>query len=161
MAAALVRALREAGADPCVGGGWAVDALVGKQTRPHDDLDLWLAAADLDPAVRVFVATGIDRLLPWGGDRPWNFVLHDGGSLRVDLHLYETLPDGSLHYGSAIDGHRFPAAALQGTGTICGYPVRCDAAEWSLRWHTGYPPRDLDRQDIAVLEDLLQRGRHP
>lgn len=69
-AVALVRALRDAGADPCVGGGWAVDALAGEQTRPHADLDLWLPAADLDPAIGVLVSLGIDRLLPWGVDRP-------------------------------------------------------------------------------------------
>jgi lincosamide nucleotidyltransferase A/C/D/E len=154
----LVQALRTRGADPCVGGGWAVDALVGRQTRRHDDLDLWLPAADLDPAIAGFAALGIDRLLPWGGDRPWNFVLHDGGSRRVDLHLYEVLSDGSLHYGSVVSGHRFPAAALQGAGAIGGHQVRCDAAEWSLRWHTGYRPREVDRHDIALLRGLVGPG---
>ena len=154
----LVQALRERGTDPCVGGGWAVDALVGKQTRPHTDLDLWLTAADFEPAIAVFAERGLDRLLAWGGDRPWNFALHDGGSLRVDLHLYEVLPDGGVHYGSALDGHPFPASALRGSGVISGYPVRCDAAEWSLRWHTSYPPRDVDRHDIALLRDLTGTG---
>lgn len=154
-----MQALRVAGADPCVGGGWAVDALVGKQTRSHADLDLWLPAADLDPAIAVFAGRGLDRLLPWGGDRPWNFVLHDGDALRVDFHLYEVLIDGSMHYGSVVDGQRFPAAALQGEGMIEGYRVRCDAAEWSLRWHTGYSPRDVDHHDIALLKDLLNGGR--
>ena len=150
----LVQALRARGADPCVGGGWAVDALVGRQTRPHADLDLWLTAADLELAIAVFSDVGIDRLLPWGGDRPWNFVLH-GGSLRIDLHLYEVMAEGWLHYGSVLNGHRFPAGALQGSGVINGYAVRCDAAEWSLRWHIGYPPRDIDRHDIALLRDHL------
>ena len=88
----------------CVGGGWAVDALIGMQTREHSDLDLWLPAADLDPLIAAFSQLGIDRVLPWGGDRPWNFVLHDGERLRVDLHLYEELADGFVHYGSVLDG---------------------------------------------------------
>jgi lincosamide nucleotidyltransferase A/C/D/E len=150
----LVRALRAGGADPCIGGGWAVDALVDRPTRPHADLDLWLPASDLDPAIAVFTEVGIDRLLRWGGDRPWNFVLHDGGSRRVDLHLYEELTGGVLHYGSVQDGHRFPVAALQGAGVISGLPVRCESADWSLRWHSGYPPRDIDRHDIALLREL-------
>ena len=29
----------------CVGGGWAVDALLGAQTRGHADRDLWVPAA--------------------------------------------------------------------------------------------------------------------
>jgi lincosamide nucleotidyltransferase A/C/D/E len=40
----LLKALSDGGADPCVGGGWAVDALIGEQTREHSDLDLWVQA---------------------------------------------------------------------------------------------------------------------
>jgi tRNA nucleotidyltransferase/poly(A) polymerase len=38
--------LGQHGVDACVGGGWAVDALLGEQTRAHTDLDPWLPAAD-------------------------------------------------------------------------------------------------------------------
>lgn len=69
----------------------------------------------------------------------------------MDLHLYERKPDGLWHYGNALAGHDFPDAALEGCGTIAGVTVRCDAAEWSLRWHTGYPPRALDRLDVSRL----------
>lgn len=97
------------------------------------------------------MAMGVDRLFPWGGDRPWNFVLHDGSTRRVDLHLYEPLGDGSVHYGSAISGNAFPASALEGRGMIVGYAVRCETAEWSLRWHSGYKPRAVDHHDVALL----------
>lgn len=147
----LLDELAAAGVDACVGGGWAVDALLGEQTREHGDLDLWVTAVDLDPLIATFAARGLDRLLPWGGDRPWNVVLHDGGTLRVDLHLYEPRGDGSWHYGSALGGETLPDAALEGRGTIAGRAVRCDAAEWSVRWHTGYPPREVDRHDVAAL----------
>jgi lincosamide nucleotidyltransferase A/C/D/E len=89
--------------------------------------------------------------LPWPGDRPWNFVLHDGARRRVDLHLYEQRPGGAFHYGSALSGEAFPAEALGGSGTIAGVPVRCESAEWSLRWHTGYTPRPSDRHDVRAL----------
>jgi len=36
----ILAVLRKAGADVWLGGGWGIDALVGKQTRPHRDLDL-------------------------------------------------------------------------------------------------------------------------
>jgi hypothetical protein len=54
-------ALAEHGVDACVGGGWAVDALLEAQTRAHSDLDLWLAAADAEP---VFVAVARYRRPP-------------------------------------------------------------------------------------------------
>jgi lincosamide nucleotidyltransferase A/C/D/E len=135
----------------CVGGGWAVDALIGIQTREHSDLDFWLPAADLDPLIAAFSRLGIDRVLPWGGDRPWNFVLHDGERLRVDLHLYEELANGVVHYGSVMNGVRFTTADLGGEGRILDTVVRCEAPEWALRCHTGYTPRAVDVSDVTRL----------
>lgn len=147
----LVTLLRDAGVDPCVGGGWAVDALLQRQTREHSDLDLWLRAVDADPLFVAFAACSLDRILPWPGDRPWNFVLHDGGLLRVDLHFYEDLAGGNWRYGSAVSGQTYPASALEGRGTIAGTDVRCEAPEWSVRWHADYPLRDIDRHDMTLL----------
>lgn len=135
----------------CISGGWAVDALMGMQTREHSDLDLWLPAADLDPLIAAFSLLGIDRVFPWGGDRPWNFVLHDGGHLRVDLHLYEELANGVVHYGSVLTGDRFTLADLGGEGRILDMVVRCETPEWALRCHTGYTPRAVDFSDVAHL----------
>lgn len=39
-AAALYRALSDAGVSCWVVGGWGVDALLGRQSRPHKDLDV-------------------------------------------------------------------------------------------------------------------------
>ncbi|WP_329272368.1 nucleotidyltransferase domain-containing protein [Streptomyces pseudovenezuelae] len=150
-ALALLERLHAHGVDACVGGGWSVDALLGKQTRDHSDLDLWVPTTHLDPLFVAFGEVGVDRIFPWPGDRPWNFVLHDGVQLRVDLHLYESLADGSLHYGSVVDGDAFPAEALAGHGFIAGTAVRCESAEWAVRCHTGYPARDVDRHDVPLL----------
>nr|WSW69509.1 aminoglycoside nucleotidyltransferase [Streptomyces sp. NBC_00995] len=150
-ALALLERLHAHGVDACVGGGWSVDALLGKQTREHSDLDVWVPAAHLDLLFVAFGEAGADRIFPWPGDRPWNFVLHDGVRLRVDLHLYERLADGSLHYGSAVDGVVLPAEALAGHGSIAGTAVRCESAEWAVRCHTGYPARDVDRHDVPLL----------
>lgn len=137
--------------DPCVGGGWGVDALLGEQTRPHADLDLWIPATSFEHAIVAFVHAGVERMFQWGDDRPWNFVLHDGASRRVDLHLYEPLADGMFHYGGVEPGESFPIDALSGRGLIGGRTVRCESAAWSLRWHTGYAPRLEDRHDVALL----------
>jgi lincosamide nucleotidyltransferase A/C/D/E len=69
----------------------------------------------------------------------------------VDLHFYELLADGGWHYGSATAGEHFPAVALDGRGVIGGVGVRCDAPQWSIRWHTGYDLRPVDRHDVPLL----------
>jgi lincosamide nucleotidyltransferase A/C/D/E len=148
-----MRALAEHGVDACVGGGWGVDALLGEQTREHSDLDLWLEAPALEGLFRVCAERGLDRVFPWPGDRPWNFVLHDGLTRRVDLHLYETLPGGELHYGSVLEPFRLPAEALSHRGRIDGYSVRCEEPSWAVRFHTGYPPRPTDYHDVGRLCD--------
>ncbi|ATL68956.1 nucleotidyltransferase domain-containing protein [Nocardia terpenica] len=147
----VISVLKSRGVNACIGGGWAIDALLGEQTREHADLDIWLPAADLDPTIVAFSEAGIDRLLPWGGDRPWNFVLHDGRSLRVDLHLYEELPGGLIHYGSVLNGDRFANSCLDGTGRILGNVVRCETSDWALQCHLEYPPRATDFHDVTQL----------
>ena len=117
-----------------------MDALLGQQTRDHSDLDLWLPADEFAQLIVIFAARGIDRILPWGARPTVEFrSCTDGAGRRVDLHLDEPLPDESIHYGSVTDAYIFPAAALEGQGSIAGTPVRCEAPEWAVRWHTGYP----------------------
>ena len=147
----LLAALTTRGVTASVGGGWAVDALVGRQTREHHDLDLWLPAADLDGLFACLSELGLDRIHPWPSARPWNFVLQDGRSRRVDLHLYESLGDGQLHYGSVVAPFRFTVDDLSGAGDIDGSAVTCELPTFALANRTGYPPRDVDRHDVALL----------
>jgi lincosamide nucleotidyltransferase A/C/D/E len=78
-------------------------------------------------------------------------ILHALGDVRrLDLHLFEEVAAGSLHYGG-VRGEEFPPDALAGVGRIDGRTVRCESLAWSLRWHRGYAPRDQDRHDVALL----------
>lgn len=147
----LIAALQAHGVAACVGGGWAVDALVGTQTRSHEDLDLWVEAADAERLFAAFVRLGVDRIYPWPGDRPWNFVLHDGQTRRVDLHFYERLGAGQLRYGSVTAPFLFAERDLSGRGEIAGMSVQCEHPEFALRNRIGYEPRGTDRHDVAVL----------
>lgn len=147
----MLTVLRAKGVSVCVGGGWGVDALIGEQTREHADLDLWVNAADTEMLFAALVDCGIDRLYPWPGDRPWNFVVHDSRSRRVDLHFYEEFDEQRLRYGSATSPFILTSRALSGHGEIAGTPVRCEAPEFALANHAGYELRDTDRHDIALL----------
>ena len=147
----LLSAIADLGLHACIGGGWGVDALLGEQTRPHSDLDLWVPAEELHDLLRALVGQGVDRVYPWPGDRPWNWLLHDGDNRRVDLHLYEPVSDAEWHYGSAREGETFPTEALAGIGSIGGLGIRCESPAWALRFHSGYEPRATDRHDMRLL----------
>jgi lincosamide nucleotidyltransferase A/C/D/E len=150
-AAEILTAVSGYGAEVWVGGGWGVDALLGVQTREHSDLDLWLDATTIEPLFVVLSGLGIDRVFPWPGDRPWNFVLHDGGQRRIDLHCFEVATPDTLHYGAFNGTVTFPKAALSGTGLIGGMAVQCEQPQWAVRWHCGYPPRPVDHHDLRRL----------
>lgn len=132
-----------------VDGGWGVDALLGMQTRTHDDLDIVIAAKDLDVARNALHALGfivaVDEL-------PTRCVLRDAGDRRIDVHPVtfdkagggiQRLPGGQVF--------RYPPEGLAGRGTIAGRSVRCLTPELQLRCHLSYEPDDDDRQDVRLL----------
>jgi lincosamide nucleotidyltransferase A/C/D/E len=46
-------------------GGWGVDALLGRQTRPHKDLDVLVPVDDLADLERVLGRHDFTRTLIW------------------------------------------------------------------------------------------------
>lgn len=148
----VLAALGEAGVRTSLEGGWGVDALVGRQTREHDDLDLAVAREDCEKAVAALGARGFAHdESAWPG-LPARLVLRDAGGRRVDLHplVFDAAGNGWLELPE--DGWSLhPADLLWHEGTVGGAPVACIAAELQLRFHLGYPWRDRDRHDLRVL----------
>lgn len=57
---------------PCwLDGGWGVDALLGEQTRPHDDLDLVIELRSSDKAIERLSSMGFTLV---DDERPTRFV---------------------------------------------------------------------------------------
>ena len=48
-------------------------------------------------------------------------------------------------------GAVYPAASLQGTGVVDGHVVKCVAAEYLVKFHTGYRLRERDVKDVSAL----------
>ncbi len=134
-------------------GGWSVDALVGRQTRPHRDLDLFVELRHL-PALRQRLAT--EGFAETPGGRPENFVLRDSRRREVDVHVFELDVDGRGLYPME-DGRTWicPAEGLRGAGRLLGQDVRCFTPELELQCHSGYELDDDDRRDIAQLQEAF------
>jgi lincosamide nucleotidyltransferase A/C/D/E len=150
----ILDALREVGADVWIGGGWGIHALLGRQTRPHRDLDLVQ-----EPAVVAALAeVGFAESLDW---RPVRFVVADVAGREIDLHPLVFAPDGSATQASLEPGHSFgyPAACFV-TGTIRQRSVPCLSVEQQVHFHQGYEPTDRDRHDMARLREAFGITTH-
>lgn len=141
----LLRLFEAHGLQVCVDGGWAVDALLGEQTRPHADLDIALPHSQVPALRRLLEARGFTDV-PRDDSRDCNFVLGDSRGRQVDIHSYTFDAEGKLTFGVA-----YPFDSLNGTGSILGHPVRCITPEWLVRFHTGYKVDGDDYRDVKAL----------
>jgi lincosamide nucleotidyltransferase A/C/D/E len=80
-------------------------------------------------------------------------VLRTDDGRQADLHPVVFDDDGTgWQLGASPDGSDcpYPAAGF-GHGRILGRSVPCLGPELQLEHHSGYPPRDRDRTDMAHL----------
>jgi lincosamide nucleotidyltransferase A/C/D/E len=142
-----------------VDGGWGVDALVGRQTRPHADLDLVLARSDLEPAARALVDGGFDHDPAIAPGLPARYVMRDRGGREVDFHPLVFDDDGNGWQQLSPSGRAwgcYEADALAASGSIDGRPVRCLSAELQMRFRRGYEWSDHDEHDIRLLSEAFE-----
>jgi lincosamide nucleotidyltransferase A/C/D/E len=155
---AFLRLMDERGIGIWVDGGWAVDACLGEQTRPHADLDIVIEQRHLEAAVDALRELGwID--VPRDDTRPWNFVLGNGAGHQIDFHVIALDRHGRGVYGPPANEDYYPASALAWAGTIAGERVRCTSPEFLLTSHTGYELKAKDRADVAALSDRFGISR--
>ena len=105
-------------------GGWAADALLGRQTRHHWDLDIVIEQKDVNAVVGMLQIRGY-RPKPQNNPRPWNFALYNGPRREVDFHVVVLDEQGNGICGPPAGGRFYPAASLTGIGAIRGKVFRC------------------------------------
>lgn len=143
--------IQHLGATVWIDGGWGVEALLGKQTRNHRDLDIVIEQKHLEATVTHCQQQGFSDV-PQADSRAWNFVLGNDDGLLIDFHVIVLDAAGNGQYGPSTrcDGE-YPAQALTGHGIIDGVPVRCTSPEFQVSSHTGYPLTEKDVQDVLHL----------
>jgi lincosamide nucleotidyltransferase A/C/D/E len=133
-----------------VDGGWGVDALLGRQTRPHKDLDIAIQQKDVS-RLRELLETRGYKPIKLEEARPWNFVLGDANGRELDVHVVVVDEEGNGLYGPPQNGEMYPATSLTGTGSVCAQAVRCISPEWAVKFHCGYQLKEKDFQDVSAL----------
>ena len=129
----------------CIDGGWGVDALLGRQTRAHGDLDIAIQHKDV-PKLRELLAAKGYREVSRPDTRDCNFVLGDDRGREVDVHSY-TFDSAGRH----TFGIPYPAESLTGTGTIDGRTVKCISLQGVMEFRANYEPDDGDVRDVQAL----------
>jgi lincosamide nucleotidyltransferase A/C/D/E len=165
-AARLCRLLNGADVRFWVMGGWGVDALLGRETRPHKDLDILVMLEDLPLLWRLLARHGFSQVHVWeesrpvpsgAGELPSAFVAADRHGRMVDVHVISLGPDNSIvqHYEP-----QWPVpASLTAPGVIDGYAVPCVSLAAQRAMHTGYALPETHRYDVELLANAEVTSR--
>ena len=143
-----------------IAGGWGVDALIGKQNRTHDDLDLVVDDYERnEPRARQalfklgfhHVASQMRRT--WMPDLS---TFDDGAGHRVELVSinWDRL---ELALGSARSHHHDEGLTQKvfTEGMINGVVVPCLSVHVQLLYHSGYPLKPTLQHDVTLLESVF------
>ena len=145
-------------------GGWGIDALLGKQTRAHKDLDVLML---LDDIVRMrelldWEGYGLEQL--WSENR-WDvdaqgvetataFVLQDLQGRQFDVHAMRLDEQGNgIPAWEEAEDFVFTRQDLSGQGTIAGLAVQCITPESQVVCHTGYALPEKQARDLERLHE--------
>jgi lincosamide nucleotidyltransferase A/C/D/E len=141
-----------------VTGGWGIDALLRRQTRPHGDADLGVPSDSVDAAIEALRGLGYAIV---ADERPARVVLESSAG-KVDLHPIVMLPSGA-GVQTGFDGQTFeyPAGSLEAEGEIGGRIVRCGTPGLQITFHRGYEPREHDLRDMAALAEAFDLTLEP
>jgi lincosamide nucleotidyltransferase A/C/D/E len=160
----LYRAFAAADAPVWLMGGWGVDALLGRQTRPHHDLDVLVDLSDLERLRECLVDLDFTLKYTWDDEVRWvrddtwaspleqptAFVYGHADGREVDVHVVRECPGGTVETLWDVP-YAFTAAGLSSTGVVDGHRVRCISREMQQQAHTGYELPAHHLQDLELL----------
>jgi lincosamide nucleotidyltransferase A/C/D/E len=132
-------------------GGWGVDALLGLQTREHDDLDLVVTLDHASRIIELLDAFGYSLV---AGGPPKSFVMVDVRGRQVDVHPVAFDAEGGGVY-EMDDGKEwvYPAEGFSGRGSVDRRPVRCLSPEVQVLVHAGYELTVKDYRELYLLRE--------
>lgn len=129
-----------------IDGGWGVDALMGRQTREHSDLDIAVHSKDNDKLRMLLIKNGYNEIQRTDSSEFMYAMTKEG--VVVDIHVFEYDENGRNIYG--ID---YPFGSLTGKGVIDGQEVLCIAPSFQFRFKTGYEPKQKVIHDVRALSE--------
>lgn len=152
----ILEVLEDAGVRYWLAGGWGVDALVGRQTRRHDDADLLLDDFDRSAPLACTALAPLGFTLVQRNRQPvWmpdQWVVADESGITLDLV--------SLSWERLRAAFPDPVAPRDvfAVGSVGGRPVPCLSASVQRLFHSGFELRHVHRRDLALLSEGRPAG---
>lgn len=160
----LYQSFQEHGIRVWLSGGWGMDALLGRQTRPHKDMDIFVLRDDITCLCALLEVSGYHLKELWsencqtvdreGVEIATAFVLADGAGREVDIHAILIDEQDNITPVWDAAGFIIRQQDLSGEGQINGVKIACLTAEMQVYCHTGY---ELPEQHIRDLDHLRER----
>lgn len=134
------------GIDIWLDGGWGVDALLEKETRAHNDIDLFVETVNSKKFIDIIKEKGFSErkeAYTTASDTVWK----DAKDRIIDLHIFEFIEQGYLIF----EGETYPSRVFSGIGKIGDKVVKCIDAEDQVLFHLGYEHDENDIHDVRLL----------
>jgi len=149
----------ESGVEWWLRGGWALDFLLGRVTRAHEDIDLFIWAADAPRLLPSLKGKGYEEI---GGPPPEQQRNLVKDCEEFHLTLIEENELGVVTAGGRWANFPWPRGMLDGPigriGDIRCRPISPEAQLWAKEeapHALSHPLRDRDHADIALLRQAL------
>ena len=144
----LLKAINNLGITVWIGGGWGVDALVGSQTRPHNDMDIYFEKKNANDVINILTAKKYSELKTEYTTEAHTVWQNTFGSI-VDVHLIEFKENDSENL--YFEGEAYPMFVLNGKGSIGDFAVQCFTPDAQILFHQGYEHGEKDKHDVMLL----------
>lgn len=142
----IISLFRSQGMQLYLDGGWGVDALVGFESRAHNDIDIFIEKQVSEHAIKLLKDNGYsEKVMEY--TTPDHTVWQDGNSRIIDLHMFSRNDNGDLIF----EGEIFPKEVFSGKGRIDDIDVDCISPEWQVIFHSGYQLDEDDIKDVLLL----------
>lgn len=134
-------------------GGWGIDALVGFESRAHNDIDIFIEQQNKDYAVKLLMNHRYsEKVMEY--TTLDHTVWQDDKERIIDLHIFSLNSKDDF----VFEGATYPKEVFSGKGRIGGLEVDCITPEWQIIFHSGYELDDNDIKDVLLLCNRFNIG---
>jgi hypothetical protein len=144
-------------------GGWGLDALLGRITRDHGDVEFWVERDQAERSKAVLVDAGAVALTTQPPEEACEFTWDDA---PFSTAYFDRQPDGRITLAGRWSDWELPPESFgDDPGILDGLEVPTMSATGMLAMKEQYPTlrngrswRDKDREDIETIRALIPRA---